>query len=744
MPKLIKLSLQNVSCASCVSSIENYLGSLPNVETVSVNFPQKTVEVTGDASIEAIQSELEKLGYGAKVFDEESFFNDSEQEEEQAYYRTLLRKFYTAGLAGLILLVGSLLDYLPGLTTTLGQVVWSGIGLVSLLIMIYSGGHLYHNAYRAFWSNHATMDTLIGLGTGAAWFFSMFVTLFPDVVPELARHVYFEAALIIIALVDLGAALEIRARGKTSLAIKRLIGLQAKTARVVKESEEVDIALEDVVVDDVVRVRPGEKIPVDGLIIEGSTSIDESMLTGEPLPKSKQVGDEVIGGTMNAAGSFLYKATRVGKDTALAQIINLVQQAQNTKPPIARLADIVSSFFVPAVMVISVLTALVWFNFGPLPVTGFMLVTAMTVLIIACPCALGLAAPISVIVGMGKAAEYGTLIRNGEALQQASNLSAIILDKTGTITHGKPELAKVISLGHLSEERLLQLSASIEKGSEHPLGAAIVNAARAQNIKTLPASEFEAIAGHGISAQIDNQKVWFGNDKLMLREKFDLSIAESEARELAGLGHTPMYFAVENKIEGIISVADLIKEDSKSAIERLQAQGIKVIMLTGDNAITASHVASQVGIDEVMAEVLPQDKSAKVKSLQEQGLLVGMVGDGINDAPALAQADVGFAIGSGTDVAIESADITLMRSSLHGVVDAISISSATMGNIKQNLVGAFIYNTLGIPIAAGILYPFLGFFLNPMIAGAAMALSSVTVVSNANRLRFFKPKGGAL
>ena len=743
MPKVIKLSLQNVSCASCVSSIEGALTDLPEIKAATVNFAQRTVEVTGDVTVEAIQSELEKLGYGAKPYDEEGIHDESKQ-EERIFYKQLIRKFYVAGLAGVILLVGSLLDYFPGLTSAMGQAFWGGIGLISLFIMIYSGGHLYHNAYRAFWSNHATMDTLISLGTGAAWFFSMFITVFPAIVPELARHVYFEAALIIIALVDLGAALEIRARGKTSLAIKRLIGLQAKTARVVKNGDEVDIALEDVVVDDVVRVRPGEKIPVDGLIVEGSTSIDESMLTGEPLPKSKQVGDEVIGGTMNAAGSFLYNATRVGKDTALAQIINLVQQAQNTKPPIARLADIVSSFFVPAVMVLSVLTALVWFNFGPLPVTGYMLVTAMTVLIIACPCALGLAAPISVIVGMGKAAEYGTLIRNGEALQQASNLSAIILDKTGTITHGKPELAKIITLGSLSEARLLQLAASIEKGSEHPLGTAIVNAARSQNIESLPVNEFEAIAGHGVSAQIDNQKVWFGNDKLMLREKFDMSNAEPKARELAALGHTPMFFAVENQIEGVISVADLIKEDSKSAIGRLKAQGIKVIMLTGDNKVTASHVASLVGIDEVMAEVLPQEKSAKVKSLQEQGLLVGMVGDGINDAPALAQADVGFAIGSGTDVAIESADITLMRSSLHGVVDAIAISTATMGNIKQNLLGAFVYNTLGIPIAAGVLYPFLGFFLNPMIAGAAMALSSATVVSNANRLRFFKPKGGAL
>ena len=740
MSEIMKFSLQNVSCVSCVATIERTLQKLPKVENVVVNFAQKSLEVAGDVSANTIQTELEKIGYGAKLVDKSNLVDDSEQ-EELAYYKELLKKSYVAGGSGLVFLMGSIFGFLPELNSN-GQILWSCIGLIALYVMFYAGGHLYRNAYSAFWSHHATMDTLIALGTGAAWLFSMLVTIFPSIVPDVARHVYFEASLVIIAFVNLGAALEIKARGKTSLAIKKLIGLQAHTARVLKKGIEVDVALDKVQVEDVLQVRPGEKIPVDGFILEGNTRVDESMLTGESLPKYKSVGDEVIGGTMNTNGSFLYRASRVGKETTLAQIINLVQQAQNTKPPIAKLADIVASFFVPGVIIISILTALIWFNFGPTPVIGFMLASAMTVLIIACPCALGLAAPISVIAGMGKAAEYGVLIRNGAALQQASKVSAIIFDKTGTITYGKPELATIITLKSYSEEEILQFVASIEKNSEHPLGEAIVIAAKEKNIVLLSVQDFESFPGYGVSAQVNGQKMLFGNDKLMQKANIDLTFVKPRVRELALLGHTPIYFAVDSTIEGIISVADLVKEEANSAIARLTSQGMRVIMLTGDNEATAKHVANQVGIAEVIADVLPQDKVAKVQNLQKQGLIVGMVGDGINDAPALAQADVGFAIGTGTDIAIESADITLMRNSLHAIVDAIAISNATMRNIKQNLIGAFIYNVLGIPIAAGILYPFLGFFLNPMIAGAAMALSSLTVVSNANRLRFLNPQGG--
>lgn len=726
-------------CTGCIDSIEKAMKNTPGVEKASANFAQKSLEVLGVFEEKTIIDELSKIGYEAIPLDTES--DEEETQEEFIRYRLLMRKFMIAGIAGAALFILGFLGFMPDLTTLKGQGMSFIIGTVTLSLMIYSGGYLYRNAWKAFLAHHATMDTLIALGTGTAWVYSMVITIFPNIVPELARHVYFEAALIIIALVALGAALEIQARGKTSQAIKRLIGLQAKTARVVRANTEVDILIEDVLQGDVVRVRPGEKIPVDGEIIEGHSTVDESMLTGEPIPVKKQIGDEVIGSTINKTGSFLFKATHVGKDTALAQIINMVQQAQNTKPPIARLADIVSSFFVPAVMVFAVITALIWFNFGPTPKLGFMLVTAMTVLIIACPCALGLASPISVMVGMGKAAEYGALIRNGEALQNATKLTAIILDKTGTITKGHPEVTNIYTSENWNENDALTYAASIETGSEHPLGQAIIDAAKSKNLTIFAISNFKAISGHGVQANIENKEVLFGNNKLMTKSNVPIEHMTEKANAFACLGQTPMYLSVNHECIAIIAVADPIKEDSKDAIQRIHQLGIKVIMLTGDNATTAHVVAKQVGISEVFADVLPQDKSEKVKALQSQGENVGMVGDGINDAPALAQADIGFAIGSGTDVAIESADITLMRSSIHGVADSIAVSGATMKNIKQNLFGAFIYNSLGIPIAGGILYPIIGVLLNPIIAGAAMALSSVTVVTNANRLRWFKTMG---
>lgn len=740
MDKATKLSLKGLSCSSCVNTIESALKQVPNVKTAQVNFAEKTAMITGNVSSNELIASIEAVGYQAKPFEEIN--HDEEEQEEFVHYRQLMRKFIIAGAIGIMLYFLGIFEVIPAITQLSGQISWFILGLISLGLMVYSGGHLYRNAWKAFLNNHATMDTLIALGTGTAWIYSQFITIFPKIVPILAQHVYFEAALIIIALVDLGAALEIRARGKTSQAIKRLIGLQAKTARVLRNNQEVDIPIEDVQIEDTIRVRPGEKIAVDGEIIEGHSMIDESMITGEPIPIKKMVGSEVIGSTINKTGSFLFKATRVGKDTVLAQIVELVQKAQNTKPPIARLADIVSAYFVPAVMVIAVITALIWFDFGPDPRIGFMLVASMTVLIIACPCALGLAAPISVMVGMGKAAEHGSLIRNGEALQQATKLTAVILDKTGTITKGHPEVTEIIALDQWDQNSLLQWGASIESGSEHPLGQAILDDASTKQLTLLPIANFTAIAGHGVSAMIEGKTVCFGNKKLMTQEGINIEHLLSDANRLANLGHTPMYLAIEHQAAGVIAVADPIKEDSEMAISRLKKMGLRVIMLTGDNETTAKVVASQVGIDMVFADVLPHEKSEKVVQLQKEGNIVGMVGDGINDAPALAQANIGFAIGSGTDVAIESADVTLMRSSIHGVADAVAISGATMRNIKQNLFGAFLYNTLGIPIAAGILYPFIGILLNPIIAGAAMALSSLTVVSNANRLRWFKTDGG--
>jgi len=492
--------------------------------------------------------------------------------------------------------------------------------------------------------------------------------------------------------------------------------------------------------DETLRVRPGERIAVDGIVIEGHSSIDESMLTGEPVPVQKQAGDEVVTGTINKTGTFLFQAKRIGKNTVLSQIIEMVRTAQASKPAIGRLVDKVAAAFVPSVLIIAIITFLAWINFGTGDqVTTFAVVTAMTVLIIACPCALGLATPISIMAGVGKAAEFGTLIRNGDALQQAGKLNTIVLDKTGTVTEGRPSVTSVLALDDWTEEKLLQWGASIEKGSEHPLAEAIVTAANERRLILVKAEEFSAIAGHGVEALVEGKPVLLGNRKLLSDRAIDISALEASALELTHRAQTPMFMAVDNKAAGLIGVSDAIKKDSSEAIRRMHDLGLKVVLLTGDNRVTAEAVAKQVGIDEVIAEVLPQEKADKVAALQAQGESVGMVGDGINDAPALARADVGFAVGTGTDVAIESADITLMRGSLLSVVDAIAISKATVRNIKQNLFGAFIYNSLGIPIAAGVLYPFIGMLLNPMIAGGAMAMSSLTVVTNANRLRLFEP-----
>jgi len=662
--------------------------------------------------------------------------NDSEMD----HARSLSKKAFFSGAMGIALLILSFLPWEPHLNTLTGQIIWGIIGIITFLLMLYAGGHLYRGAWNAFWRHLATMDTLIATGTGAAWIYSMVIVFYPHLVPENARHVYFEAALIIIALVDLGAALEMKARGKTSEAIQRLMGLKVKTARRIDpQGKEEDIPVEDLKVGDSLLIRPGEKIPVDGILIEGHSNIDESMLTGESLPVSKKINDFVFGSTLNKTGSFIMKTTKVGKDTVLSQIIELVQQAQSTKPPIAKLADRVSNYFVPTVLILAIITAMIWFNLGF--TAGFILVTSMTVLIIACPCALGLAAPISVIAGMGKAAEYGVLIRNGEALQRASELTTLLLDKTGTITEGKPSVVDVLPFPPFNEDGLLHYAASIEQASEHPLAEAIVEYAKKQSVELSKPLDFNALPGQGVSATIDDKTVLLGNQSLMKHHGFSLEKLLPQSDELASLGKTPMFIAVEKEIAGIIAVADPIKPDSKKAIQQLQTLGIHIVMITGDHEKTAQALAKQVGISQVFSEVLPENKAQYVKKLQNKNTLVGMVGDGVNDAPALAQADVSFAIGAGSDVAIESAHITLISNSLLGVLNAIAVSKSTLRNIKQNLFGAFIYNSIGIPIAAGVLYPFIGLLLNPMIAGFAMAASSLTVVSNANRLRFFKIKG---
>ncbi|MFA7553347.1 MAG: heavy metal translocating P-type ATPase [Spongiibacteraceae bacterium] len=740
------LIIEGAGCASCVGKIETALKHVSGVTEAEMNFAQRTVSVVGSASAAELIKAIEAAGYNAKSSSGESESDalDEKEQADLAYYHRLMRQMWIALTLGVPLMAYALITGEMNVNTTGERIAWLIVGILTLAVLVVSGKHFYVGAWKSFLNHSANMDTLIALGTGTAWLYSMVVVFFPSSVPPEARHVYFEATAMIIGLINLGLALELKARGHASEAIKRLIGLQAKTARVIRDDKELDIAIEQVLLNDVLRVRPGEKIPVDGEVVEGRSAIDESMLTGEPMPVEKSVGDTLAAGTINKTGSLLFKATRVGKDTALAQIIAMVKRAQNSKPPIGRLADVISAYFVPIIMIIAVSSALLWLNFGPEPALAYAIVSATTVLIIACPCALGLATPMSVMVGIGKAAEAGVLIRNGEALQTASKISAMILDKTGTITLGAPKVTDVIVTGEYDEHTVMQLAATLESGSEHPLAMAIVESAQERNlqreIETAKVSNFNAIAGHGVEAEVAGKKLLFGNEKLMREHGIELGNFVDQAQALAADAKTPMYFAIDNSFAAIIAVADPIKEDSIAAIKRLQHNGIRVVMLTGDNRETAKAVAGKVGITEFFAEVLPEEKAKKVQQLQMQGEIVGMTGDGINDAPALAIANVGFAIGTGTDVAIESADITLMRGSLHGLADAIAVSKATLRNIKQNLLGAFIYNAAGVPFAAGVLYPFFGLLLNPVIAGAAMAFSSLTVVTNANRLRLFKTR----
>ncbi|MBO7922343.1 copper-translocating P-type ATPase [Alteromonas sp. K632G] len=736
------LIIDGASCASCVTKIEKALRAVKGVKSAEMNFAQRSVIVTGNVEDASLITAVEIAGYNAKVDtsgSEEEALDEREKADWQ-YYKKLLRDMTIALLLGVPLMIYGLMIGEMTVNTTGERIGWLAVGLATLGVMYFSGKHFYIGAWNSLKNHSANMDTLIALGTGTAWVYSMVVVAVPELLPQMARHVYFEATAMIIGLINLGLALEVKARGKTSEAIKRLIGLQAKTARVIRDGKDIDIPIEDVLLNDLIRVRPGEKISVDGLVVEGHTAVDESMLTGEPMPVEKSDGDKVVAGTINKSGSVVFKATRVGKDTALAQIINMVKRAQNSKPPIGRLADVISAYFVPVIMIIAVLSALAWLNFGPSPAVAFAIVSATTVLIIACPCALGLATPMSVMVGVGKAAEAGVLIRNGEALQTASKITTMILDKTGTITEGAPKVTDVLLAEGQIRQHVLMLAASIEAGSEHPLAMAIVESAKEQGIEARKVSAFASIAGKGVEAVLDDSQLLFGNEKLMKERSIDIRAFIDRAQTLAEEAKTPMYFAINNKLAGAIAVADPIKPDSVEAIKRLQSNGIRIVMLTGDNRLTAKAIASKVGITEFVAEVMPEDKANKVAQLQKEGEIVGMTGDGINDAPALAHANVGFAIGTGTDVAIESADITLMRGSLHGLADAIAVSKATLTNIKQNLFGAFIYNVAGVPIAAGILYPFFGLLLSPIIAGAAMAFSSLTVVTNANRLRFFKAK----
>ncbi|MRI31455.1 copper-translocating P-type ATPase [Endozoicomonas sp. OPT23] len=733
-------SIASMNCASCVGKIESALNDTAGIRSATVNLPTKTCSVDATVEVADILTMLENAGYPGELVDQQKDLQEKQEREDSKRYRYLIRHTVVALGIGLPLMLWGLVTGEMSVNTPAQQVGWGAVGLVTLLILIFSGSHYFTGMWKALKHGNTNMDTLIAMGTGVAWLYSMLVVLFPECLPVGSRHVYFEASAMIIGLINFGHALELRAKGKTSKALKRLLGLQAKTARVVCDGNEIDIPVEQVRKGDQVRIRPGEKIAVDGLVVEGNSLIDESMLTGEPLAVAKKAGDQVSAGTINKNSTLLFQAEKVGSETTLAHIIALVKKAQGSKLPIARLADRVSSIFVPTVITVALIAAMVWYLFGPS--LAHSLVVATTVLIIACPCALGLATPMSVMAGVGRAAELGILIRQGEALQKASKLTTVVLDKTGTITEGAPKVTELLvnqNAKEFDQDRLLTLAASIEAVSEHPLAEAIVDSAKEQQLELLSVSDFEAITGQGVAGKVDGQEILLGNAGLMNHKSVDINSLSDKALKLAEQGQTPMFMAVNGKLAGVISVSDPIREDSISAIQRLHQLGVRVVMLTGDNCHTAAAVAKAVGVDEFQAEVMPEDKERIVRELQQKGELTGMTGDGINDAPALARADVGFAIGCGTDVAIESADITLMRSSLHGLADSIELSRATLKNIKQNLFGAFIYNSLGIPVAAGVLYPLTGMLLNPVIGGAAMALSSVTVVTNANRLRLFKP-----
>jgi len=740
----VTLPVRGMTCASCVKKVEKALNSVKGVVQAGVNFATERASVEylpEEVSIRDLKKVVEEAGYQVLEVKEEDIV-EKERLAREAELSRLQWKF----IIGAILLA-------PILILMYGASFfekWIGFSretnfflqfLLATPVQFWVGWQFYVGFWKATKHKTSDMNTLIAVGASAAYLYSLIVTFVPHLimVKGLMMDVYFDTSVAIIVLILLGRFLEARAKGKTSEAIKKLIGLQPKTARVIRNGNEVDIPVEEVTLGDIVVVRPGEKIPVDGIVKEGYSSVDESMVTGESLPVEKKVGDMAIGATINKTGTFKFKAIKVGKDTVLAQIVRLVQEAQGSKPPIARMVDVIASYFVPVVISIAIVTFIVWYFFGPHPAVTYAFLNFVAVLIIACPCALGLATPTSIMVGTGKGAENGILIRGAEALETAHQLSTIVLDKTGTLTKGEPSVTDITGSEKFTKREILTLAASAEKGSEHPLGEAIINKAEEEGIGLLESKDFQAIAGHGIEAIVDSKRILLGNLRLMEEKKVSLNGLLDKAEQLSNDGKTPMFLAVNGVAGGIIAVADTLKENSKEAVGALHQMGLEVVMLTGDNERTAKAIASQIGIDRVLAEVLPEMKAEEVKRLQAQGKKVGMVGDGINDAPALAQADVGIAIGTGTDVAMESSDITLISGDLRGIVTAIALSKATIRNIKQNLFWAFAYNTILIPVAAGVLFPFFGILLNPIFAAGAMAISSVTVVSNALRLRRFKP-----
>jgi len=741
--------VSGMTCASCVSRVEQALSSVPGVVSVNVNLASEkaTVEYIEGTEIASLQWAVKEAGYelGSEAETLEDVTTAAQRE-----IRNLRNRFILAAVLGLTILALSL-PWSPSFAGKL-YLLWA----LATPVQFWAGLRFYRGAWGALRHRTADMNTLVAVGTSAAYFYSVVAVLFPALFAATGRgaDVYFDTAAMIIALILLGRFLEARARGQTSEAIKKLVGMQPRTALVVRDGKETEILVDDVQVGDLILVRPGERVPVDGIIRKGYSAIDESMITGESIPVEKKADDEVIGATINKMGSFEFEATKVGKDTTLAQIIGLVEEAQGSKAPIQRLADIIASYFVPIVISIAIITFIIWYFVGPAPALTLALLNFIAVLIIACPCALGLATPTAIMVGTGKGAEHGVLIRSAEALERSHQINTVLLDKTGTLTRGKPEVTDIIAVSPSSQDEVLQLAASAERGSEHPLGEAIVRAASERKLEVSTASDFKAIPGHGVEASVKDKQVLLGNLKLIKDRGLSLNGLENEAEHLWEKGKTVMFLGIDSQLTGIIALADTLKPNAREALAELHKMGIEAVMLTGDNRRTAEAIAQEVGIDRVVAEVLPEHKAEEVKKLQEEGKVVAMVGDGINDAPALAQADVGIAIGTGTDIAMETGDITLISGDLSGIVTAISLSKRTIRTIRQNLFWAFAYNTALIPIAAGILYLAFGNtgvpsglhfvlgdygFLNPILAAAAMAASSITVVLNSLRLRGFKP-----
>ncbi len=734
----LSLLIKGMTCASCVASVEKALLSVEGVQSAQVNLAEQSALVKANfANPQPLLNAIQSSGYQAEILDDPA----QQQAKQQAQLEALQKEHKQSALLGIALGAPLMLWGVFGgnmmIRNSSDQMVWGGIGIICFALLLTAGRHFFINAWQALTHGRATMDTLVALGTGAAWFYSMLVVAWPQTFPDAARHVYFEATAMIIGLISLGHYIETKAKSRTNRSLQALLNLQPQQATLLTEQGDQSIAVADIQLGMSLRIKPGEQVPVDGVVSTGHSYLDESMLTGEPIPVLKEAGAKVAAGTLNQDGSLVITATGIGSETMLARIIQMVRQAQSSKPAMARLADQISSVFVPVVVVVAILSAALWYLYGPDPKASYMLVVATTVLIIACPCALGLATPLSITVGIGKAAEMGILIRDANVLQTASQIDTVVFDKTGTLTLGKPSIQS-LHVVQGDENQLLALAYALEQQSEHPLAKAICGYAKQRNIRPVEVNQFTNQRGRGLLADYQNQTVLVGSLAFMQEQGIDLSMAESTLEKFAAQAWTPVAVAYHGMLQGVLAIADPIKPTSAQAVRKLNELGIHTVMLTGDHTSVANAIAKELGISQVIAQVLPDQKAQHIQALQQQGRKVAMIGDGINDAPALALADIGIAMGSGSDVAIESAQMTLLNSSPTSVVSAIELSKATLRNMKQNLFGAFIYNTLGIPIAAGVLYPAFGFLLSPVVAGAAMALSSITVVSNANRLRWSK------